>query len=205
MQTLLVVGASLSGLSAARAARAQGFAGRLVIVGDEVHPPYDRPPLSKDFLAGRISEADLALAEADDDLAAEWILGVKAVGFDPQSMAVALSDGRLLTTDGLILATGASARVLPEVDGCTNVFTLRTLDDARALRSRMQPGRKPLLRPGQLAWTSPWWNAPPLRFPERWAPKWERQWQASTPPVASRCCAVPPSGASVPPAAESAT
>src|SRR6185312_16471829 len=142
MQTLVVIGASLSGLSAARAARAQGFAGRLVIVGDELHPPYDRPPLSKDFLAGRISEADLALSGVDDELAAEWLLGVKAVSLDPESMTVALSDGRSLAADGMVLATGASARVLPEVDGCSNVFTLRTLDDARALRRQLQPGRK---------------------------------------------------------------
>ncbi|MEV7649335.1 FAD-dependent oxidoreductase [Arthrobacter sp. NPDC089319] len=142
MQTLVVIGASLSGLSAARAARAQGFAGRLVIVGEELHPPYDRPPLSKDFLAGRISEADLALSEVDDDLAAEWILGVKAESMDPESMTVELSNGRSLAADGMVLATGASARVLPEVDGCSNVFTLRTLDDARALRGQLQPGRK---------------------------------------------------------------
>jgi NADPH-dependent 2,4-dienoyl-CoA reductase/sulfur reductase-like enzyme len=142
MQTLVVIGASLSGLSAARAARNQGFAGRLIVVGEEVHPPYDRPPLSKDFLAGRISEADLALVAGDDELAAEWILGVKAVGLDPASMTVSLSDGRSLAADGLVVATGSSARVLPEVDGCENVFTLRTLDDARALRGQLLPGRK---------------------------------------------------------------
>lgn len=66
MQTLAIVGASLAGLSAARAARAQGFAGRLVIIGDEHHRPYDRPPLSKDFLLGTITSEDLFL-ETDDD------------------------------------------------------------------------------------------------------------------------------------------
>ncbi|MDQ0620617.1 FAD-dependent oxidoreductase [Arthrobacter globiformis] len=55
METLAIVGASLAGLSAARAARAQGFTGRLVIIGDEEHRPYDRPPLSKDFLLGSIT------------------------------------------------------------------------------------------------------------------------------------------------------
>ena len=61
MRTVAVVGASLAGLSAARALRSQGYDGRLVLIGDETHRPYDRPPLSKDFLAGLTGEAELAL------------------------------------------------------------------------------------------------------------------------------------------------
>jgi NADPH-dependent 2,4-dienoyl-CoA reductase/sulfur reductase-like enzyme len=77
MQTLAIVGASLAEISAARAARAQGFAGRLVIIDEEPHPPYDRPPLSKDFLAGKITVQDLGLerpddAQGTDPLRAEW-------------------------------------------------------------------------------------------------------------------------------------
>ena len=80
MQTLAIVGASLAGLSAARAARAQGFTGRLIIIGDEHHRPYDRPPLSKDFLLGTITSEDLFLETDDDGLQAEWLLGGGAIG-----------------------------------------------------------------------------------------------------------------------------
>ncbi|EMY34842.1 ferredoxin reductase [Arthrobacter crystallopoietes BAB-32] len=142
MQTLAVVGASLAGLSAARAARAQGFSGRLLMIGDEVHRPYDRPPLSKDFLAGRISAADLALETADEDLQAEWLMGNRAVALDGAARAITLANGETLTADGIVLATGASARTLPELAGLANVFSLRTLTDAQALSAELQPGRK---------------------------------------------------------------
>ena len=69
----------------ARAARAQGFAGRLIIIGDEPHRPYDRPPLSKDFFLGAITTEDLFLETDDDGLQAEWILGVGAVGLDAET------------------------------------------------------------------------------------------------------------------------
>ncbi|MFW6187856.1 MAG: FAD-dependent oxidoreductase, partial [Actinomycetota bacterium] len=75
MESLVIVGASLAGLSAARAARNLGFGGRVVIIGDDPARPYDRPPLSKDFLAGRVEAADLALETDTDALEAEWILG----------------------------------------------------------------------------------------------------------------------------------
>ena len=75
MKSVAVIGASLAGLSAARALRAQGFDGELTIVGAEARRPYDRPPLSKEFLAGDIGEDALALEADDDDLAAQWLLG----------------------------------------------------------------------------------------------------------------------------------
>ena len=71
-------GASLAGLSAARALRAQGFDGELTVVGGEARRPYDRPPLSKEFLAGDVGEDALALEADDDDLDAQWLLGVRA-------------------------------------------------------------------------------------------------------------------------------
>ncbi|MFD9005756.1 NAD(P)/FAD-dependent oxidoreductase [Streptomyces sp. NPDC059582] len=141
MRTVTVVGASLSGLYAARELRAQGFDGRLVIVGDEPHHPYDRPPLSKDFLTGRASEGDLALTDSEESagLDAEWVLGVRAGGLDARGRAVLLDDGRTVSTDGVVIATGARARRLPG-DGLTGVHTLRTLDDARALRAELGRG-----------------------------------------------------------------
>ncbi|MEV8018465.1 FAD-dependent oxidoreductase [Streptomyces sp. NPDC086554] len=141
MRTITVVGASLAGLYAARELRAQGFDGRLVIVGDEPHQPYDRPPLSKDFLTGRSGEAQLALTDGEEtaELAAEWLLGTRARGLDARGRTVLLDDGRTVPSDGVVIATGASARRLPG-PGLAGVHTLRTLDDARALRAELAVG-----------------------------------------------------------------
>lgn len=140
MRTVAVVGASLAGLSAARSLRKRGYDGRLVIIGDEPHRPYDRPPLSKEFLAGDIGEADLALESNDEDLQAEWLLGARAAGLDSADRAVRLADGREVRADGFVIATGAAARTLPGTDGLAGVHTLRTLDDARALRDELALG-----------------------------------------------------------------
>ncbi|MBU6533169.1 NAD(P)/FAD-dependent oxidoreductase [Streptomyces mayonensis] len=143
MRTVTVVGASLAGLYAARELRAQGFDGRLVIVGDETHGPYDRPPLSKDYLTGRAGEEGLALTDAEEraELDAEWLLGVRAGGLDARGRTVVLGDGRTVCTDGVVVATGASARTLGG-GRRTGVHTLRTLDDARALRAELTGGER---------------------------------------------------------------
>lgn len=135
-----MVGASLAGLSAARSLRKQGYDGRLVVIGDELHRPYDRPPLSKEFLAGTLGEADLSLETDDEDLRAEWLLGARAAGLDRAERAVRLADGREVRADGIVIATGAVARTLPGSEGLAGVHTLRTLDDARALRDELAGG-----------------------------------------------------------------
>ena len=134
--TVAVVGASLAGLTAARALRDRSYDGRIVIIGEEAHAPYDRPPLSKDFLAGTASLDDIALGTPDDeDLALEWRLGTTAVGLDPLSRSVLLSDGGEVRADGVVLATGARARRLPGSAELAGVHVLRSLDDAIALRA----------------------------------------------------------------------
>lgn len=135
-----MVGASLAGLSAARSLRKQGYDGRLVVIGDELHRPYDRPPLSKEFLVGTLGEADLSLETDDEDLRAEWLLGARAAGLDRAERAVRLADGREFRADGIVIATGAVARTLPGSEGLAGVHTLRTLDDARALRDELARG-----------------------------------------------------------------
>lgn len=135
-----MVGASLAGLSAARSLRKQGYDGRLVVIGDETHRPYDRPPLSKEFLAGALGEADLALETDGEDLRADWLLGARATGLDRAERAVRLADGREVRADGIVIATGAAARTLPGSEGLAGVHALRTLDDARALRDELALG-----------------------------------------------------------------
>jgi NADPH-dependent 2,4-dienoyl-CoA reductase/sulfur reductase-like enzyme len=140
-RTVAVVGASLAGLSAARALREQSFEGRVVLIGDEVHAPYDRPPLSKEFLAGTATLDDISLGTPDDEaLGLEWRLGTRAVGLDRASRSVQLSDGSEVRADGVVLATGARARRLPGSEGLGGVHVLRSLDDAIALREDLTSG-----------------------------------------------------------------
>ncbi|MGW4131550.1 NAD(P)/FAD-dependent oxidoreductase [Amycolatopsis japonica] len=138
MRTVAVVGTSLAGLRAAQELRAQGFDGRLVMIGAE--PPYDRPPLSKDFLLGKVSADDIALAGQDDldALAAEWHLGVRAEKLGREG--VTLGDGTMIATDGYVIATGAVARTLDAARDLDGVHTLRTLEDALALKQALAAG-----------------------------------------------------------------
>ncbi|MEO6501787.1 MAG: FAD-dependent oxidoreductase [Jatrophihabitantaceae bacterium] len=141
MKRIAVVGGSLAGLSAARALRKQGYDGDLVLVSDETRPPYDRPPLSKSFLAGEATEAEIGLLHEGEDLDADWRTGVAATGLHPASRGVALSDGAELAVDAVVIATGARPR-LPWPRLPAGVQTLRTLDDAVALRARLLPGAR---------------------------------------------------------------
>lgn len=142
MNTIAVVGASLAGLRAAEALRANGFDGRLVMIGEERHRPYDRPPLSKDFLLGTRTDIALTRPEDDADLAAEWRLGVRAERLMPGDRTITLSDGATVTVDGVVIATGGTPRRLRGTDGIDGVLTLRTMDDAIALRDRLRAGSR---------------------------------------------------------------
>jgi NADPH-dependent 2,4-dienoyl-CoA reductase/sulfur reductase-like enzyme len=142
MRTIAVVGASVAGMAAARALRQLGFDGRLVLIGDEPHLPYDRPPLSKEFLAGTKSEADLSLQIDGEDLAMDWRLAVAATGLDPATRTLHLSDGDALRTDGVVIATGARPRVVAGLRWPSGVHQLRTIDDARALRRDLLAGAR---------------------------------------------------------------
>lgn len=141
-RVITIVGASLAGLTTIRALRDQGFEGRIVVVGDEAYTPYDRPPLSKEFLAGTVSEDDLKLSTPEDvTLLADWRLGRTAVTLDAAERAVVLDDGQRIVSDGVVLATGARARTLPGTM-LEGVHTLRTLDDATALRKELVAGAR---------------------------------------------------------------
>lgn len=142
MRSITVVGASLAGLSTARALRDHSYDGRITLVGAEHHRPYDRPPLSKEFLAGTMTAEDLELTTPDDDaLQLDWRLGHRAERLEPSGAAVVLNSGERIVSDGVVIATGARARRLPNAD-CLGVHTVRTLDDAVALRGELTSGAR---------------------------------------------------------------
>ena len=135
LRTVAVVGASLAGLRAVEALRRAGYDGRLVLVGAEAHLPYDRPPLSKDLLAGETEPDAIALRRSSyDDLALDLRLGHRALSVDLATRELTLDDGVRIDFDGLVIATGSAPRELPGTPRLDGIFTLRTLDDAAAIR-----------------------------------------------------------------------
>lgn len=143
MRTVVVVGMSLAGLRTVEALRREGFDGRIVAVGAERREPYDRPPLSKDLLRGTADPDDVVLrGQGYDDLELDWRLGRSARSLDLADRAVELDDGERVGFDGLVIATGAAARTLPGAPDVPGLSVLRTLDDALALRGRLDGGAR---------------------------------------------------------------
>ena len=140
--TVAVVGASLAGLRAVETFREDGYDGRLVLVGAEPHLPYDRPPLSKELLAGTATPEDAVLRAPDDydELDLELHLGRRAEGLDLDRREVVLDDGQRLAFDGAVLATGASARQLSPAPDLAGIHLLRTLDDCLAIAAALEAG-----------------------------------------------------------------
>jgi 3-phenylpropionate/trans-cinnamate dioxygenase ferredoxin reductase component len=141
---IVVVGGSLAGLRAAEELRHQGFDGTVTVVGDEIREPYDRPPLSKQVLAGAWPVERTALTVMHPDglagLDLDWRLGVRATGLDLTSRRVLLAGGGDVPFDGLVVATGAAPRELPGTETLAGVHTLRTLDDSLAIRAALDGG-----------------------------------------------------------------
>jgi NADPH-dependent 2,4-dienoyl-CoA reductase/sulfur reductase-like enzyme len=136
---IVIVGASLAGLSAAETLRAEGFGGRLTMIGDEPVLPYDRPPLTKAVLTGLIPADHTQLPRRATLSDVEWRLGVAATGLDRAAMRICLANGSFVPYDRLLIATGARARPWPNHDEASleGVFTLHSQDDARRLRERL--------------------------------------------------------------------
>ncbi|MFG1805585.1 FAD-dependent oxidoreductase [Streptomyces sp. NPDC049040] len=134
---IVVAGAGLAGLSAATRLRERGFDGELVLVGEEPQRPYSRPPLSKQYLSGALSEDQLTFG-ADEGLDAHWLLDTRITGLDLQGSALELRGGERLPFDGLVVATGVDARRLPEAPLFSDrIRTIRTLRDAAAVQRAM--------------------------------------------------------------------
>jgi NADPH-dependent 2,4-dienoyl-CoA reductase/sulfur reductase-like enzyme len=138
-RTIVIVGASLAGLRAAETMRREGYDDRVVLVGAEHHLPYDRPPLSKELLAGEWEPEEIALRKQPyDDLGLDLQLGRRATGLDVARRSVELDGGEAIPFDGLVVATGARPRTLPGTPTLEGVFVLRTVDDCLAIRSRLE-------------------------------------------------------------------
>lgn len=140
---LVVVGASLAGLRAVEAARKSGHRGRITLIGAETHPPYDRPPLSKQFLGpGDALDAPAHLApDAFAALEVDFLAGRRASELDTSAHRIAVGD-QWIPYDAVVVATGVVARGLPGTDGLAGVHTLRTVEDARAVRAALDAGAR---------------------------------------------------------------
>ena len=142
-QTFVIVGGGLAGAKAAEALRNNDFDGQIILFGEEQHLPYERPPLSKDYLAGKKSLSDFTVQNSDwyRDHNVDLRLGSRVTSLDPAAHTVGLPDGTAVTYDKLLLATGSASRRPPipgsDADG---VHYLRTYDDAAALNSVLTEG-----------------------------------------------------------------
>ena len=144
MHNIVIVGASLAGTRAAETLRAEGFSGTITMVGDEPHKPYDRPPLSKNFLAGEWDTDRIALRkpEALDELQLTWKLGAAATALNTKNSSITLATGETITYDGLIIATGGVVRRLPNQPALAGIHVLRSIDDAEHLRTELHEGTR---------------------------------------------------------------
>lgn len=147
MDSISIVGASLAGIRAAQTLRGDGFAGRITLIGDEPHRPYDRPPLSKEslFSPDEISPLELVNPEDYKSLELDEKLGWEATSLNPAELSVDIensSSKETITSQAILIATGARARNIFDTS-LAGVYTLRTFDDCKALRQEFQksPGR----------------------------------------------------------------
>jgi len=142
--TAVVVGASLAGMNAARTLRLEGHEGSIIVLDPDLRAQYDRPPLSKQFLAEDLDPDRIMLQSAKEDLGLDMRLGTRATALDlgERRLSTQHADGTLssLNYDSLVIATGAAARRLPETAGVSGVHVVRTVDDSLALRADLDAG-----------------------------------------------------------------
>jgi NADPH-dependent 2,4-dienoyl-CoA reductase/sulfur reductase-like enzyme len=142
---IVIAGAGHAGGRAAEALRVAGFSGEIVLVGNELHPPYERPPLSKDLLAGKIAVERTYLKPASyyTDSGIELRLGCEVAEIDRAAQRVRLADGGTIAYDRLLLTTGARPRRLAIPGGDSKaLFYLRDIEDSLAFRAALGPGRQ---------------------------------------------------------------
>ncbi len=138
--SVAIVGASVAGMHAAHTLRREGFEGRISVIDADPNRPYDRPPLSKQVLAGEWEPDRIVLPAANEDLGIDWHLGQRAERLDLDRRTVSLAGGDAVAFDAAVIATGASARRLPGQPDLEGVHVLRTLDDCLAVRHHLDAG-----------------------------------------------------------------
>lgn len=147
-ETIVIIGASLAGAAAAITLRDEGFAGNVILIGAEVHPPYERPPLSKKYLQGEkmLEEITLRPAAFYAERGIETRFGVRARRVNPGERVVELEDGARIPYDKVLIATGVRNRRLP-VPGVdlAGIYDLRAVVDADVIRRECGAGRKAVL------------------------------------------------------------
>ncbi|MFI9510532.1 NAD(P)/FAD-dependent oxidoreductase [Nocardia sp. NPDC052566] len=142
---IVIVGAGLAGLRTAEELRRAGYDGALTLLGDESRPPYDRPPLSKQFVRGETDDTTLRPAEFFADKRIDLWLGAEAVGVDAAARTLRLADGTALDYAQLIIATGLRPRRLPGLPDLGGVHVLRGHADASALRGELTTASRALV------------------------------------------------------------
>ena len=140
---IVIIGAGQAGGWAAQTLRKEGYTGPVVLIGDEMHPPHERPPLSKAVLSGEAAPESLSLQkrEAFDALALDWRPRSRVTRIDPAAGQLELAGGEKLAYGRLMLCMGGRARTLklPGADAA-GIYTLRTIEDALALAPSLRPG-----------------------------------------------------------------
>jgi 3-phenylpropionate/trans-cinnamate dioxygenase ferredoxin reductase subunit len=143
--SIVIVGAGQAGGWAAKTLRAEGYAGRIVLIGAERHPSHERPPLSKAVLSGEAAPETTHLFKPEEHAALDldFRAEARASRIDRAAKSVALAGGESIPYDRLILTTGGSARRLPVPGGDSpRVLYLRTIEDSLAIRAALGPGKK---------------------------------------------------------------
>lgn len=147
IETIVIVGAGQAGASAILELRGNKYEGKIILVGDETHLPYERPPLSKDvILKPEETKIEILSEEKLADLGVEVIRGNGVAKINPEQHSIELQNGDVIAYDKLLLATGGAARRLPNFDALgKHVYTLRNLEDSQALVPVLQAGRRLIL------------------------------------------------------------
>ncbi|MGH3432715.1 MAG: NAD(P)/FAD-dependent oxidoreductase [Thermocrispum sp.] len=145
--TTVIVGTGIAGAGAALRLRSSGYDGRLLLIGDEPHEPYRRPPLSKDLLSGKTPQERTRLRPPETwaKQGIELRTGTRVAALDVGARKLELADGEQLSYDQLLLATGGRPRKLPQAAGVPGVYTLRSMSDLPALQASLGPGSSVLV------------------------------------------------------------
>lgn len=143
-RSVTIVGAGVAGTRVAQALRKRQFPGRVTLLGAEPHLPYDKPPLSKKLITGETQLHEIYLADAAQltELDVDYRPSSRVVGIDPQVPLLRMTDGSELAFERLVIASGATPRLLPGTESATNVFTVRAVEDSLRIQDAAKNARR---------------------------------------------------------------